>query len=250
MKLVVYCRVSTDDKGQDPRRQEEVVRAWAQRMGHEVCAVVLDEGTSGSITPFQRQYVLEAVDQAKALGVDAIAVESVDRWTRGGIEDFFASSFALRVNHELQLLTAATPPGMSPEMVALFHAMLAAGAREYRENMNRQIRAGIERARRLGWPKGRPGRPAKAALTPAERAAVIAALDAGKGLDIIALELSHMRGAYSVADVKSQQAKAIKPTWLWAKIHSEIPEAAERLSARRAKYAPRKQQVAEPGAQA
>jgi predicted site-specific integrase-resolvase len=56
---VPYLRVSTDDKGQDPVRQMEVIAPWAAREGIELLAAVIDEGTSASKTnPFERERFL------------------------------------------------------------------------------------------------------------------------------------------------------------------------------------------------
>lgn len=251
MKLVAYCRTSTDDKGQAPERQHEVIQRWAASHDQELVGVILDEGTSGSITPLQRQCVLEAIELAEEKGAEGIVVESVDRWTRGGVEDFFASSFLLRLKHGLEVRTTETPPGMSPEMVAVFHSMQAAGAKLYKDNMMRQIKAGIERAKRLGWPNGEPGRKPKPPLTATEKALVRQmVLKEDKGVDMVALQISHSRGAFKVADPGAMQKLRVGPTWLWKQVQadSQMVDVRERWSARRMAYSPTKGLESEPGA--
>jgi hypothetical protein len=62
---VPYLRVSTDDKGQDPKRQLEVIRPWAEREGVTLLDAVLDEGTSATKTnPFERKKFLGACERA------------------------------------------------------------------------------------------------------------------------------------------------------------------------------------------
>ena len=36
MRVAIYARVSTDDKGQDPENQLRELRAWAVNSGHAI----------------------------------------------------------------------------------------------------------------------------------------------------------------------------------------------------------------------
>lgn len=232
MRLVGYLRVSTDDKGQNPERQKDVIREWAKRHHHEIPAWVVDQGTSGATDPFQRQYVLEAIEDAKKLGCQGIVVEAVDRWTREGVEALSVSRFFLRVDHDLRLICTTTPPGMTAEMEEMWDSMMATVARMFLSRLREQIKSGIARAKANGWPNGEPGRKAKPSLTAKEWEAVSRWIAEGKGVDKMALDLSHMRGAFNVADTKAQDRLRVKPTWLHGKIHSEMPSLAERLAAK------------------
>lgn len=85
MKALPYLRVSTDDKGQEPLRQLDVIRPWAAREGVELLDPEIDEGTSASKTnSFDRARFIAACERAKAEGADAIVVEVGDRFGRRG----------------------------------------------------------------------------------------------------------------------------------------------------------------------
>lgn len=241
MRLVGYLRVSTDDKGQNPDRQKDVVAAWAKSHGHEIIRWVIDEGTSGATDPFQRQYVLEAIQEAKDNGCTGLVAESHDRWTRSGPEALAVSRFFLRTEHDLRLHLVSTPPGMTPEMEEMWDSMMATVARMFLSRLREQIKSGIARAKANGWPNGEPGRKPKPSLTPAEWEAVSVWITEGKGVDRIALNLSHMRGAFNVADPQAQDRLRVKPTWLHGKIRSEMPSLAERLAAKGSGRQARKQ---------
>lgn len=232
MRLVGYLRVSTDDKGQNPERQKDVIREWAKRHNHDIPSWVIDEGTSGATDPFQRQYVLEAIEEAKKLGCQGIVVEAVDRWTREGVEALSVSRFFLRVDHDLRLICTTTPPGMTAEMEEMWDSMMATVARMFLSRLREQIKSGIARAKANGWPNGEPGRKPKKSPSPEEWEAISQWIDAGRGVDRMALDLSHMRGAFAVADTKAQERLRVKPTWLHGKIRSEMPQLAERLTAK------------------
>lgn len=249
MRLVGYLRVSTDDKGQNPDRQKDVINEWAKRHGHEIIQWVVDEGTSGATDPMQRQYAIEAVEAAKALGCQGIAVEAVDRWTRGGVEALSVSRFFLRVDHDLRLICTTTPPGMTAEMEEMWDSMMATVARMFLSRLREQIKSGIARAKANGWPNGEPGRKRKPAITPDEWEFVSQRISDGCGVDKIALDLSHRRGAFTVADTKAQDRLRVKPTWLYNRITSEMPSLAERLAAKgRGRPATKQVESEQPGA--
>ena len=42
MRVAIYARVSTDDKGQDPENQLRELRAWAINSGHKISQEYVD----------------------------------------------------------------------------------------------------------------------------------------------------------------------------------------------------------------
>lgn len=240
MKLVGYLRVSTDDKGQDPLRQRDVIQRWADATlpdgttRHQIVAWVVDEGTSGGTDPFQRQMVRQAIELAETHGATGIAVEAIDRWTRDGTRALALSEFFLDLDHHLTLEIADLPPGMDAFTREIITSLMAACAKEFRRRLREQIKSGLDRARALGWPRGRPGRRPKPSLTETERHAVTGmVLEEGLGVDRVALELSKIRGAWNVADRTASDKLRVCPTWLWKQIHRDLPEVAEVLGQRR-----------------
>ena len=54
MRVALYARVSTSDKGQDPQMQLRELREYCQRRGWEIAGEYVDVGVSGaSGKPFQ-----------------------------------------------------------------------------------------------------------------------------------------------------------------------------------------------------
>jgi DNA invertase Pin-like site-specific DNA recombinase len=45
MRIAIYARVSTDDKGQDPENQLRQLRAWCAHAGHEIVHEYIDHET-------------------------------------------------------------------------------------------------------------------------------------------------------------------------------------------------------------
>lgn len=217
MKLVGYCRVSTDDKGQNPERQADVLRAWATRNGHDLVAIVRDEGTSGGVAPMERVWVQQAIREANAKGADAIVVESVDRWTRRGVHDFCQSSADLDLRHGLKLVLADVPQGMDGMALEIYTSIMAIVAKAFRERLREQIKSGLARAKREGWKNGQPGRRPKPNLSPEEVAYVreMKAMGrAGPGWGRMALELTRRRGALEVVDPKARERRTVTASWL------------------------------------
>lgn len=233
MRLVGYLRVSTDDKGQDPDRQRDVIQKWADANKHTVLAWVKDEGTSGATSPFQRQAVLEAIEECHDLKADGLAVEAVDRWTREGPEALAVSKFLLRTDHKgLVLAFSNSPFGLPDSLMQVFDGMMAAVAQMWLERHRAAVKSGRERAAAKGFPNGQPGRKPKPKLTPKEQEILTRLIDEGLGVDRLSLELSRIRGAYEVADPTARAKLEVKPTWLWKAIRSQMPWVRERLSAR------------------
>lgn len=227
MKLVGYCRVSTDDKGQDPQRQADLIEAWAKRNGHEIVAIVRDEGTSGmKVPPMERQKVHEAIKVAKRENAEGIITEAVDRWTREGPEGYFSSRLELRLRHKLVLYHTTSPGGVEGAFADLMPALEAVAARIFWDNLRRQITSGIAKAKREGWKNGRPGKKPKPNLSPEEAAYVREQRLLGRrgaGWGRMAAEITRRRGALEVVDRKAQDKRTVSASFVraeWRRIES------------------------------
>ena len=47
MRIAIYARVSTDDKGQDPENQLRQLRVWCASAGHEIVREYVDHCSGG-----------------------------------------------------------------------------------------------------------------------------------------------------------------------------------------------------------
>lgn len=226
LRLVAYCRVSTDDKGQNPERQRDLLLGAATRRGDEIVAWFMDEGTSGGVPPMERVQVIQAIKKAKELGADGILVESVDRWTRVGPLDFFQSSATLQLRHKLELIVADEPQGMDAMAREIFRSIMAIVAKAFRERLREQIKSGLARAKKEGWKNGVPGRQPKPNLEPHEIAYVKEQKALGRkgcGWGRMALVLTQRRGALEVVDKKARIRRTVTASWLrseWHRIQS------------------------------
>lgn len=235
MKVVAYCRVSTDDLGQDPQRQAELIRGWAKANNIEVAAVVLDEGTSGSVSPFSRPKVKEAVRIAKEQACDGLVVETADRWTRAGVEDGVMTRAALMQEHRLKLFMVDVPFGWDKMFQDIMLAIRDAMAEDWLRRHRARVSQGLRRAKEKGWPEGRPGRPPKEPLNLEERQMVLGLIESGKGSRTIAHAVSEGRGAFSVADPAVRKDRSVSEVWVRRQVAdwcNETPAVLARVVAR------------------
>ncbi len=195
---ISYLRVSTDDKGQDPERQLEIIRPWAKREGVTLLDAVIDEGTSASKTdPFERPKFLTACERARTAGASAIVVECSDRFSRQGSKLDSWAEVELERRYGLALLRCDKSVEQHGSMVgAVTDTIHAEGARAWVKAHASKVRSGMARKKAEG---ARFGRPPKA-LTAAELAFVESLRAKGQGWRRCALAVSEARGAFRIAD--------------------------------------------------
>jgi DNA invertase Pin-like site-specific DNA recombinase len=156
MRVAIYARVSTDDKGQDPENQLRQLRAWCERMGYPVVHEYVEHENGGKGVEYRKQ--LDAMFKgASRRDFDLLLVWSLDRFSREGM--------AATVAH-LQRLTSHgvafrsfTEEHLSTEnelVRNILLAVLASLAKLEREKISQRTKAGLERARAEGKILGRP----------------------------------------------------------------------------------------------
>ena len=155
-KAAIYVRVSTIDKGQDVRVQEEPLREWVGKLGYEP-QVYSECGVSGASTT--RPVLEEMMKAVRRREVGAVAVWKLDRLGRslahlmqlaGELE---ANNVALLV-HDMALDTS-TPHGW------MFFQIRGAFAEYERAIIAERVKDGLTYAAEHGTKSGRPiGRPA------------------------------------------------------------------------------------------
>lgn len=82
MKVAIYCRVSTDDKGQDPKSQLEKCRDYCRLHNHSIIGEFLEEGVTGDSFYYDRpegKKLQELIDRNK---IEGIVCFSLDRFSR------------------------------------------------------------------------------------------------------------------------------------------------------------------------
>jgi len=153
MKLLIYCRVSTEDQNVD--QQAQYCKEWAKRQGHEVVWTLKDK-ESGRKPLLEREKFKKIILKEYNFQFDAVLVYHMDRLTRNwddvtAIEKFFRENWEdtklLVTNFDVRLDNAVGR--------YLFRTMMANFCYMPEDSMEKS-RIGIERAKKEGKYKGRP----------------------------------------------------------------------------------------------
>jgi DNA invertase Pin-like site-specific DNA recombinase len=151
MKTALYARVSTADKGQDPKMQLRELREYCQRRGWTITSEYVDVGVSGSKD--SRPELNKLMADAKQRRFDAILCWKLDRFGRslkhlvsalGEFEALGVAFVSLRDSFDL-----TTPAGR------LMFNMVASFAEFERDLIRERVKAGIANRRAKGFRVGR-----------------------------------------------------------------------------------------------
>ncbi len=174
MRVAIYARVSTDDKGQDPENQLRQLRAWCERTGYRVVREYVEHENGGKGVEYRKQ-LGEMFTGAFQREFDLLLVWSLDRFSREGmaatvahLQRLASHGVAFRSFTEEHLST-------ENELVRnILLAVLASLAKLEREKISQRTKAGLERARANGKVLGRPK------FSDGDREKLRKALDAGE----------------------------------------------------------------------
>ena len=84
MRVAIYARVSTDDKGQDPENQLRELRAWCVNSGHTIAGEYVD-AESGRKGADKRKRFGALFDDAAKRKFDCVLFWALDRFSREGM---------------------------------------------------------------------------------------------------------------------------------------------------------------------
>jgi DNA invertase Pin-like site-specific DNA recombinase len=65
MRVAIYARVSTNDKGQDPENQLRELRAWCVNSGHTIAQEYVEHETGGTGADKRKRFAALFEDAAK-----------------------------------------------------------------------------------------------------------------------------------------------------------------------------------------
>jgi DNA invertase Pin-like site-specific DNA recombinase len=167
MKIALYARVSTTDKGQDPEMQLRELREYCERRKLEIVREYVDNGISGSKE--SRPELNRLMADANRRKFDGVLVWKFDRFAR-------STSHLLKALETFQCLKidfvsltegidTSTPVG------AMVFTILGAVGQMERELIRERIRAGVRNARAKGKRLGRPKVTVNASVVASLRAA-------------------------------------------------------------------------------
>jgi DNA invertase Pin-like site-specific DNA recombinase len=156
MRVAIYARVSTTDKGQDPENQLAQLRAWCAAAGHTIVAEFVDHASGGKGAEKRPQFAA-MMEAAHRRQFDLLLVWALDRLSREGM--------AATVGY-LQRLTSAgvafhsyTEQHLSTEnelVRDVLLAVMASLAKVERAKISERTKAGLERVKANGVTLGRP----------------------------------------------------------------------------------------------
>jgi DNA invertase Pin-like site-specific DNA recombinase len=84
MRVAIYARVSTDDKGQDPENQLRELRAWATNSGHSISREYIEHESGRKGTDKRKQFAA-LFDDAARRKFDCVLFWALDRFSREGM---------------------------------------------------------------------------------------------------------------------------------------------------------------------
>ena len=151
VRVALYARCSTLDKGQDPELQLVPLREYCQRRGFAIAGEYIDNGISG--TKERRPQLDRLMEAARKRQIDLILVWKLDRFGRSlrqlvvTLEEL--SSLSVGFISYQDNLDLTTPQGR-----LMFH-IIGAMAEFERELIRERVKAGLENARRKGKRLGR-----------------------------------------------------------------------------------------------
>jgi len=157
IRVAIYARVSTDDKGQDPENQLRQLREWCARMGYQVVREYVEHENGGKGVEYRRQ-LSEMFAGAARREFDLLLVWSLDRFSREGMAATVAH--LQRLSSHGVAFRSYTEEHLSTEnelVRNILLAVLASLAKLEREKISQRTKAGLERARANGKRLGRPG---------------------------------------------------------------------------------------------
>ena len=153
VRVAIYARVSTRDKGQDVRNQLEQLRGYCGRQGWEITGEYIDQrsGKNGDREEFKRM-----MNNAYQREFDVVLFWSLDRFSREGTLETLQhlkrlSSYGVSFKSFTEEFLDGT--GIFKDAII---GILAALAHQERVRLSERVVAGLERARKQGRVGGRP----------------------------------------------------------------------------------------------
>ena len=183
MRIALYCRVSTSDKGQTCESQSLALREFCSARGWTIVQTYTDSGVSGSK---ERRPQLDAlVKDAKRRKFDCVLVYKLDRFGRS--TRHLLNSLAEFDSLGVAFVSLSDSWDTSTPSGKLLFTVIAAMAEFERGLLVERVNSGIKRAQANGV---HCGRPKGAGATVIDLAAVRARIASGESLRGVAKSLS------------------------------------------------------------
>jgi len=156
MRVAIYARVSTDDKGQDPENQLGELRAWVTNSGHKISQEYVDCESGRKGTEKRKQFAALFDDAAKRK-FDCVLFWALDRFSREGMAQTIIylqrlSSYGVAFHSYTEAHLATDNELVRNVLLALLSSLAKVEAQKISE----RTKAGMARAKAKGVKIGRP----------------------------------------------------------------------------------------------
>jgi DNA invertase Pin-like site-specific DNA recombinase len=156
MRVAIYARVSTDDKGQDPESQLRELRDWVINSGHTISREYVDYDSGRKGLEKRKQFAALFEDAAKRK-FDCVLFWALDRFSREGMTQTIIH--LQRLSLYGVAFHSYTEPHLATdnELVRnILLALLSSLAKVEAQKISERTRAGMSRAKAKGIKIGRP----------------------------------------------------------------------------------------------
>jgi DNA invertase Pin-like site-specific DNA recombinase len=156
VRIAIYARVSTDDKGQDPGNQLCELRAWCANAGHKISQEYVDYD-SGRKGAEKRKQFAELFEDAAKRKFDCVLFWALDRFSREGMAQTIIH--LQRLSSHGVAFHSYTEPHLATdnELVRnVLLALLSSLAKVEAQKIGERTKAGMARAKAKGIKIGRP----------------------------------------------------------------------------------------------
>jgi DNA invertase Pin-like site-specific DNA recombinase len=150
MKVAIYARISTSNKGQNADNQIQVLREYCQRMGYSIYKEYVDEVSGGT---FERPSFKNMFADAAKRKFDLVLFWSLDRFSREGTRTTIRYMEQLEgygVNFKSYTEQYIDSCGIFKDVII---SLLSTLAKQEKIRISERVRAGLARSTKKG---GRP----------------------------------------------------------------------------------------------
>jgi len=156
MRVAIYARVSTADRGQDPENQLRELRAWCANSGHKITREYVEHESGRRGTQKRKQFAALFEDAAKRK-FDCVLFWALDRFSREGMTQTIVHLQRL-TSYGVSFHSYSEPHlATDNELVRnILLALLSSLAKVEAQKISERTKAGMARAKANGIKVGRP----------------------------------------------------------------------------------------------
>lgn len=163
MKVCIYARVSTDDKGQDPVVQIDKCQSYCEMHNHEIVEILRDEGVSGDTFYYDREGGKQLQELMNKNRIQGVVVFAMDRFSRQSPLKILPMLNSFK-DSGITFISVTEPIfNMEGDFAEPMRYMITWFSNYFLKQHVTKVRAGLDKAKKYGTKSGKPiGRERKA----------------------------------------------------------------------------------------